>query len=58
MAAHGLAPAAIAEHEKGVGLAGSNPQMHVGAAMQEKIESLAKRFEALDAVRPGIRAGL
>lgn len=56
--AFGSARAAIAEREKGRGLAASNPQMYVGPAMKGKLESLARRLEAQGAAQPGIRAGL
>lgn len=52
------ARAAIAEREKGRGLAASNPQIYVGAAMKGKLESLARRLQAQGAAQPGIRAGL
>ena len=56
--AFGSARAAIAEREKGRGLAASNPQMYVGAAMKGKLESLARRLEAQGPAQPSIRAGL
>jgi len=56
--AFGSARAAIAEREKSRGLAASNPQMVVGAAMKGKLESLARRLEAQGTAQPSIRAGL
>jgi hypothetical protein len=56
--AFGSARASIAEREKGRGLAASNPQMFIGAAMKGKLESLAGRLEARGEAQPGIRAGL
>jgi len=56
--AFGRARAALATREKSRGLAPSNPQMHVGAAMREKLDSIERRLEALGSARPGIRAAL
>jgi hypothetical protein len=52
------ARAAIVEREKGRGLAPSNPQMAVGAAMREKLESITRRLEAQGGASPGIQAAL
>ena len=56
--AYARARVAIAEREKSRGLAPSNPQMVVGAAMKDKIESIARRLEAQGVVPPGIQARL
>jgi hypothetical protein len=52
------ARASIAAREKSRGLAPSNPQMYVGAAMREKLDSIARRLESQGGAQPGIRASL
>jgi hypothetical protein len=56
--AYERARAAIAEREKSRGLAPSNPQMVVGAAMKDKLESIARRLEAQGVLAPNVQAGL
>ena len=57
-AAFALAQAAVMEREKKEGFAASNPQMHMGAAMEAKLEALERRLDSADPARPSVQARL
>lgn len=49
---------AVREREKSEGYKPSNPQIHMGAAMKQKLEALERRLESTDPGRPAIHAAL
>ena len=49
---------AVREREKSEGYKPSNPQIHIGAAMKQKLEALERRLESADPGRPAIHAAL
>jgi hypothetical protein len=50
------ATGSVAEEERRQGLPPSNPQMHLGAAMKEKLLGLERRLESQDPGKPSVRA--
>ena len=48
----------VREREKSEGYKPSNPQIHMGAAMKQKLEALERRLESTDPGRPAIHAAL
>ena len=50
------AKAAVSARERGAGQEASNPQIHLGTAMKDKLQSLQKRLESDDPNRPSVRA--
>ena len=54
--AFAAASAAVLQREKSEGHAPSNPQIHMGRAIRDKLDALERRLESIDPGRPAIHA--